>query len=532
MNLEHKLGLFLSVLSAWAGPAFTANAASADAPSHAADGLVKTLMTTRGKQLVNESFAELPKVIRQPAKGFASGFTGWRFNGWERGGKWDVVEGAFRGIEHATSLHPATASYGFRFKDVVIQCDVRLHDVPPDGRRSRYFQVRTTDETEYVSTVYLTTGGLVAQKEDHDHDGPDKAVLFGKIQRPVKLGEWQTVLIEIQGEELVATLDGRSVTGSHPLIGSDKHSIMFVSGTEGSVRNFRVWEALPNPDWAKNKAALVAAAAPARATPPAGGLKSALLFHASFDRDANADFAAGDARVYSAVGGKRAEAKPGLPEGDLVQLDKNAGRFGGALHFTQKMKPQVFFRGAKNLGYRAKDWSGSCSLWMRIDPDKDLEPGYCDPLQFVGQAWGEGNMFVEFSKDHTPRHFRYALLPITRLWNPANRKWEDIPEPERPMVPVHQPPFRRDQWTHVCFTFGNANTGRKDGWGRLYLDGKLQGAFTGYESSFNWDEAQSALTLGLNYIGWYDDVAVFNRVLTDAEVRTVFQAKDGIRSLK
>jgi len=31
---------------------------------------------------------------------------------------------------------------------------------------------------------------------------------------------------------------------------------MFVSGTECSVRRLRIWEAQPNPDWAKNKEAL------------------------------------------------------------------------------------------------------------------------------------------------------------------------------------------------------------------------------------------------------------------------------------
>ena len=35
---------------------------------------------------------------------------------------------------------------------------------------------------------------------------------------------------------------------------------MFVMGVEGSVRNFKAWEALPNPEWEKNKAKLMAAA--------------------------------------------------------------------------------------------------------------------------------------------------------------------------------------------------------------------------------------------------------------------------------
>ena len=171
------------------------------------------------------------------------------------------------------------------------------------------------------------------------------------------------------------------------------------------------------------------------------------------------------------------------------------------------------------------------SFWLRLDPDKDLEPGYCDPLQFVAQGWDEGNMFVEFSKDHTPRHFRYAILSVTKHWNPSNRGWEEIPEAERPMVATHTPPFRRDRWTHVVFTFENINSDRKNSTGKLYLDGKLQGQFGEREHVFHWDVSQSALTIGLNYIGEFDDLAVFNRALTDAEVARIFESRDGVRGV-
>jgi len=220
-----------------------------------------------------------------------------------------------------------------------------------------------------------------------------------------------------------------------------------------------------------------------------------------------------------------------LPDGGLVVLAKGEGRHGDALRFTKKMKPVMFFRGEKNLGYNTNHWSGAASFWLRLDPDKDLEPGYCDPLQFLAQSWGEGNMFVEFSKDHTPRHFRYAILAVTRYWNPKNADWEVLSDAERPMVPVLKPPFAREQWTHIAFTFGNVNSGKKDGWGKLYLNGEYHGQFTGWENTFNWDVSQSAVTLGLNYVGWFDDLALFNRPLTDAEVKAIHQAPRGVREL-
>ena len=261
-------------------------------------------------------------------------------------------------------------------------------------------------------------------------------------------------------------------------------------------------------------------------------LRNALTLHASFDRTGDADFARGDKAVYTTDDrSKRELAKPGLPTDDLARIAPNEGRFGGAIEFRKKIKPQVFFKGGDNVGYRPKNWNGSLSFWMRLDPDKDLEPGYCDPVQLVGQAWTEGNMFVEFSKDHTPRHFRFAIMAVTKFWNPNNRKWEEIPDKERPMVPVYQPPFRRDRWTHVLVTFANINSGAADGRGTLYLDGRKQGTFDGWNNTFNWDPAKSALTIGLAYTGFIDDLAVFDRELTDAEAQAVFTLKSGIAEL-
>jgi hypothetical protein len=263
----------------------------------------------------------------------------------------------------------------------------------------------------------------------------------------------------------------------------------------------------------------------------AHNLKQSLLLYASFDRTLDADVAAGDPKLYHSPSSSRSRAIEGLPPENLVLHTKEAGRFGQGLRFTKKMKPVVFFKGQKNLGYNTNSWSGSCSLWLRLDPDKDLEPGYCDPLQFVAQAWGEGNMFVEFSKDHTPRHFRYAILSVTKHWNPNNRGWEEIPEGERPMVPVHKPSFSRDQWTHVVFTFSNINSGKKNSVGKLYLNGKPQGSFGDREHVFNWDVSKSALTIGLNYIGDFDDLAVFNVVLSDDQVLSIYRSDKPVASL-
>ena len=228
-----------------------------------AEDLPPTLLTMRGKVLLKEDFSPpLAPVVGKPV-GFASGFTGWRYNPGpapSHGGVWTVAEGCFTGAESSDAHHPATASYGMDFKDVIIQCDVRLDDVPADGRPNRYIQIKPTDAKDYVCAVTLGLGGLSGRPFDDARINPaTKQRMEGAAvytAAPVKVGEWHTVVLEIKGSESVGTLDGKSITFSDPLIGADKHSIMLVAGAEGSFRHLRVWEALPNPDWEQNKAGM------------------------------------------------------------------------------------------------------------------------------------------------------------------------------------------------------------------------------------------------------------------------------------
>jgi hypothetical protein len=99
------------------------------------------------------------------------------------------------------------------------------------------------------------------------------------------------------------------------------------------------------------------------------------------------------------------------------------------------------------------------------------------------------------------------------------------------MVQLARAPFARTKWTHVVFTFDRLNAG-KAGTGRLYLDGKPQGSIKDWDLTFGWDAAKVQLVLAAAYVGHMDDLAVFNRALTDREVEQVYQLPDGIRGLR
>ena len=257
-------------------------------------------------------------------------------------------------------------------------------------------------------------------------------------------------------------------------------------------------------------------------------LARALSFHASFDTGLDADFSRGEKTAYI-------RTKTGLVPAalnDELTLAPGAGRFGGALHFPKKGNTRPLFKDGGTLGYNGQSWSATVSVWLRLDPEKDLEPGYCDPVQIVGDDGKKGFIFLEWSKDETPRFFRFAIRPLQNIWDPQNVGWGALPFQQRPMVQVARAPFSRDAWTHAVFTLDKINDKSTKPTGRLWLNGKLQGAIENWDLTFAWAPDAANLVLGAAYVGHLDDLAVFDRALTDAEVKQLMSLKNGVRDLR
>jgi hypothetical protein len=259
-------------------------------------------------------------------------------------------------------------------------------------------------------------------------------------------------------------------------------------------------------------------------------LRKALTFHASFDHGHDADFALGDRRLYTASSYEnRSDSKPGIGSPD-VSIAPGKGRFGDALHFKKKNTRAIYYQAEKNVGYEKENWNGTVSYWLSLDPDKDLEPGYCDPLQVTDEDYNDAAVWTDFTKDDSPRHFRLGVFGDLKVWNPKNLEPDQNPDFLQRLVVVKKPPFASGKWTHVAVTF--SGLGSSGGLAKLYLNGQLQGTAQGIREPFTWDVARAAIRLGVNYVGLYDDVALFNRPLSDSEIQTLYQLKNGVRSIR
>ena len=175
-----------------------------------------------------------------------------------------------------------------------------------------------------------------------------------------------------------------------------------------------------------------------------------------------------------------------------------------------------------------KDWSGSVSFWIKVDPINKLDPGYVDPIQITPNTWNDASFFVDFDKEGSPRPFRLGAFADKAVWNPENK---DIPEPERPLVTAKSNPFSDKKWTHVAFTWKRFNTEKKDAIATLYLNGKNEGSIKNWNQKFSWAGKNHRILIGLNYMGLFDDLACFNRALSQKEIELIYKQKNSLIGL-
>jgi hypothetical protein len=255
-------------------------------------------------------------------------------------------------------------------------------------------------------------------------------------------------------------------------------------------------------------------------------LANALTFHASFDQGPDADFVLGDNRLYSV--GAQGELIPGLGN-PALSIVEGQGRFGAALEFTQENSHVVVYQAGQNVAYAAEAFQGTVSLWLRLDP-AEIPGQYCDPLQVTDKDYSDACLWIDFTKNDTPSDFRLGVFGNQSEWDVKNQRalsqeffWR--------LAKIAEPPFAKDQWTHVVVTWDGLNNSQ-NGRARLYCNAAYQGATGVIREHFTWDVAKAAIRLGTGqFVGLFDDLAFFNRPLTSDEIRILYALEQGVKEL-
>jgi hypothetical protein len=265
------------------------------------------------------------------------------------------------------------------------------------------------------------------------------------------------------------------------------------------------------------------------APPPPSPLQAARLFHASFDQGPHADFSKGDRTLYTVDAyDKIGERVEGIVSPDIA-LDTLDAAFGQSLRFQKRERRQLLFMARDNVAFSPAGWNGTISFWLRVDPANELPPGFTDPIQVTDAAYDDTCIWVDFTKEN-PRQFRLGIFGNRDSWNPANLDTSKNPDFEKRLIPVTDLPFAGDRWTHVLIT--HEALGTAQGKGSLWLNGVKQGEKTGIADRFEWDMNSATIRVGVSFVGAFDELSIFDRPLTDAEVSRVFAARGDAKTLQ
>jgi len=186
-------------------------------------------------------------------------------------GKWVRTAEGIKVEELPADNHGAAGRLNQKLGDFIIAFDFRL-----DG--AKLISLSINDAKDHMARVLITPAAFRVQRDDHDHDGPDKAVVFLNQAEKFAAGTWHRVILEMVGDTMVATIDGKfSGYGRDELFKAEKANPgLTCAGQSATFRNLSLWSAKPEPKatW-KEMSAQVAVAMKAAPVPdPAAAAKA------------------------------------------------------------------------------------------------------------------------------------------------------------------------------------------------------------------------------------------------------------------
>ncbi len=164
-------------------------------------------------------------------------------------GEWKTVEGVLRGSELEADKHGAVTRMTNKLKDFIIEYEFKFA-----GAKSTSLSINAVKD--HMARIMITPRSVAVQRDDNDHEGPDKAVVFARF--PAELAEgWHKVRIEMVGDKMLGKVDDHVAWGADALFLQEKAAPGFtVAGQSVDFRNFSLREATLNPEWEDVKATL------------------------------------------------------------------------------------------------------------------------------------------------------------------------------------------------------------------------------------------------------------------------------------
>ena len=244
----------------------------------------------------------------------------------------------------------------------------------------------------------------------------------------------------------------------------------------------------------------------------------AVTLYASFDEGVRADFALGEKQLSTRYNHEteagRFVFEQGIDE-TVFRVAPGKGIHGGALAPADVLprNGRIFFPAKGNIAFHPAGWSGAVSFWLNTNPNKLLKTKFCDPVQITHMGANNGGLWFDFN-DASPRDARMGVFPAVAAGQQAIKEEDQ----SAPLVRIKAVEFKEGEWHHIVLNWQNFDTGKADATAELFVDGKPIGRVDNRAIAMAWDLDQAGIYLAVNYLGLLDELAVFGRSLSEAEI--------------
>jgi hypothetical protein len=155
-----------------------------------------------------------------------------------------------RGSELVEDKHGAVLRIPNKMQDFTIEYEFKF-----DGARSTSLSINAVKD--HMARINITPKSVTIQRDDNDHEGPDKAVVFARFPADLQPGTWHKVRLDMVGDKMYGQVDDLAAWGASELFTTPKASPGFtVGGQSVCFRNFVLREATLNPGWESIQATL------------------------------------------------------------------------------------------------------------------------------------------------------------------------------------------------------------------------------------------------------------------------------------
>lgn len=165
-------------------------------------------------------------------------------------GAWEVAGGVLRGSEKPEDKHGAVTRLPDKLSDFVFEYEFKL-----EGAKATSLSLNAAKG--HLARIAITPSSVAIQKDDMDHEGPDKALVFARFAVDFQPGVWHKVRMEMVGDTLLGKVDDLVAWGAHEQFKQERTAPgLTVGGQSVEFRNLKVSEASLNPAWPEVQATL------------------------------------------------------------------------------------------------------------------------------------------------------------------------------------------------------------------------------------------------------------------------------------